>query len=78
NTLLIYPDSPQKTKYYQELVMRTFYLTSIDSNTAMYMVKTMLKTRDVFVDVRLTTLTMRDTPDEVRMAETLLQSHDQS
>ncbi|WP_433884340.1 secretin N-terminal domain-containing protein [Pseudomonas vranovensis] len=78
NTLLIYPDSPQKIKDYQELVMRTFYLTSIDANTALNMVKTMLKTRDVFVDERLNTLTMRDTPDAVRMAEKLLQSQDQS
>jgi len=78
NTLLIYPDSPQKTKDYQELVMRTFYLTSIDSNTALNIVKTMLKIRDVFVDERLNTLTMRDTPDAVRMAEKLLQAQDQS
>ncbi|AWY43945.1 secretion type II protein [Pseudomonas putida] len=78
NTLLIYPDSPQKLKDYQELVMRTFYLTSIDANTALNMVKTMLKTRDVFVDERLNTLTMRDTADAVRMAEKLLQSQDQS
>jgi general secretion pathway protein D len=78
NTVLIYPDSPQKIKDYQELVMRTFYLTSIDANTALNMIKTMLKTRDVFVDERLNTLTMRDTEDAVRMAEKLLQSQDQS
>ncbi|WP_285420051.1 secretin N-terminal domain-containing protein [Pseudomonas sp. efr-133-TYG-5] len=78
NTLLIYPDSPQKLKDYQELVMRTFYLTSIDANTALNMIKTMLKTRDVFVDERLNTLTMRDTEDAIRMAEKLLQSQDQS
>jgi len=78
NTLLIFPDSPQKLKDYQELVMRTFYLTSIDANTALNMIKTMLKTRDVFVDERLNTLTMRDTGDAVRMAEKLLQSQDQS
>lgn len=78
NTLLIYPDSPQKLKDYQELVMRTFYLTSIDANTALNMVKTMLKTRDVFIDERLNTLTMRDTPDAIRMAEKLFFSQDQS
>ncbi|SDT54015.1 secretin N-terminal domain-containing protein [Pseudomonas prosekii] len=78
NTLLIYPDSPQKLKDYQELVMRTFYLTSIDANTALNMIKTMLKTRDVFVDERLNTLTMRDSEDAIRMAEKLLQSQDQS
>ncbi|MGV8918049.1 MAG: secretin N-terminal domain-containing protein [Pseudomonas sp.] len=78
NTILIYPDTPQKVKDYQELVMRTFYLTNIDSNTALNMIKTMLKTRDVFVDERLNTLTMRDTEDAVRMAEKLLQAEDQS
>ncbi|MDE1164591.1 MAG: secretin N-terminal domain-containing protein [Pseudomonas sp.] len=78
NTILIYPDSPQKVKDYQELVMRTFYLTNIEANTALNMIKTMLKTRDVFVDERLNTLTMRDTEDAVRMAEKLLQAQDQS
>nr|WP_315492279.1 secretin N-terminal domain-containing protein [uncultured Pseudomonas sp.] len=78
NTVLIYPDTPQKLKDYQELVMRTFYLTSVDATTALNMIKTMLKTRDVFVDERLNTLTMRDTEDAVRMAEKLLQSQDQS
>lgn len=78
NTVLIYPDTPQKLKDYQELVMRTFYLTSVDATTALNMIKTMLKTRDVFVDEHLNTLTMRDTEDAVRMAEKLLQSQDQS
>lgn len=78
NTVLIYPDSPQKQKDYQELVMRTFYLTNMDANTALNLIKTMLKTRDVFVDERLNTLTMRDTPDAVRLAEKLFYSQDQS
>ncbi len=78
NTILIYPDAPQKLKDYQDLVMRTFYLTNIDANTAMSMVKTMLKTRDVFIDERLNTLTMRDSADAVRMAEKLFQAQDQS
>ncbi|CAE6904268.1 Secretion type II protein (Modular protein) [Pseudomonas marincola] len=77
-TILIYPDSPQKLKDYQDLVMRTFYLTNIDANSALNMVKTMLKTRDVFIDERLNTLTMRDTIDAVRMAEKLFQAQDQS
>lgn len=77
-TILIYPDAPQKLKDYQDLVMRTFYLTNIDATSALNMVKTMLKTRDVFIDERLNTLTMRDTVDAVRMAEKLFQAQDQS
>ncbi|WP_342246940.1 secretin N-terminal domain-containing protein [Pseudomonas sp. OTU5201] len=78
NTIVIYPDSPQKLKDYQDLVMRTFYLTNTDAATAMNLVKTLLKTRDVFIDERLNTLTMRDTPDAVRMAEKLFLAQDQS
>ena len=78
NTILIYPDSPQKLKDYQDLVMRTFYLTNTDANSALNLIKTMLKTRDVFIDERLNTLTMRDSQDAVRMAEMLLLSQDQA
>ncbi len=78
NTILIYPDSPQKLKDYQELVMRTFYLTSTDANSALNLIKTMLKTRDVFIDERLNTLTMRDSAEAVRMAEMLLLAQDQA
>ncbi|GAB3473751.1 secretin N-terminal domain-containing protein [Azotobacter salinestris] len=78
NTILIYPNTPQKLKDYQELVLKTFYLTNIDANTALNMVKTLLKTRDVFVDERLNTLTMRDTPDAVHLAERLFQAQDQA
>src|SRR5690606_11337291 len=78
NTLIIYPDAPQKLKDYQELLVRTFYLTSIDATSAMNLIKTMLKTRDVFIDERLNTLTMRDSQHAIRMAEKLLQSQDQS
>ncbi|SEP61410.1 general secretion pathway protein D [Azotobacter beijerinckii] len=78
NTVVIYPNTPQKLKDYQELVLRTFYLTNTDANTALNMVKTLLKTRDVFVDERLNTLTMRDTPDAVHLAEKLFMAQDQA
>jgi len=78
NTIVIYPNTPQKLKDYQELVLKTFYLTNTDANTALNMVKTLLKTRDVFVDERLNTLTMRDTPDAVQLAEKLFQAQDQA
>lgn len=78
NTIIIYPNTPQKLKEYEELVLKTFYLTNTDANTALNMVKTLLKTRDVFVDERLNTLTMRDTPDAVHLAERLFQAQDQA
>lgn len=78
NTIVAYPDTPQKIRDYQDLVLRTFYLTNTDAKTAQDLVKTMLKTRDVFIDERLNTLTMRDSAEAVRLAEKLFQAQDQS
>ena len=72
NTVMIYPDTPQKQRDYLDLTIRTFHLANTDAKTAMNMVKTLLKTKDVFIDERLNTLTMRDTPDAIRLAEKLL------
>lgn len=72
NTVMIYPDTPQKQRDYLDLTIRTFHLANTDAKTALNMVKTLLKSKDVFIDERLNTLTMRDTPDAIRLAEKLL------
>ena len=77
NTIVIYPNLPQKVREYQELHLRTFFLTNINAEVASDLIKTMLKTRDVFIDARLNTLTMRDTRDSIRLAEKLLLAQDQ-
>ena len=43
----------------------------------MPVIKTMLKTKDVFIDEKLNILTMRDSPDAIRLAEKMLQAQDQ-
>lgn len=76
NTLLIYPNTPQKTKDYQDLVIKSFYLANAEAKQTLNMLKTILKTRDIFVDEKLNLLVMRDTPDAVRIAEKLIASQD--
>lgn len=76
NTILIYPATQQKLRDYQELVIRSFYLENADAKQTLNLVKTMLKTKDVFVDEKLNLLVMRDTPDAIRLAEKLIAAHD--
>lgn len=76
NTVLVYPNTPAKQKDYQDLVMKTFYLANADVKQAGTLIKTMLKTRDVFVDERTNSLVIRDTPEAVRMAEKLIAAQD--
>jgi general secretion pathway protein D len=76
NSILIYPDTPVKTKVYQELVVKNFYLGNADAKQAQALIKSVLKTRDTFVDEKLNLLVVKDTPEAVRLAERLIGSLD--
>jgi len=76
NSMLIYPSTPQKLRDYQDLIMKSFYLENADVKQTLNMIKTMLKTRDVFIDEKINLLVMRDTPEVIRLAEKLVAAQD--
>lgn len=76
NTLLIYPNTPAKSREYKDLIIRNFYLGNADAKQTLNMIRTLVKTRDVYVDEALNLLIMRDTPEAVRIAEKLIQAQD--
>ncbi len=75
-TVLVYPNTPQKQREYQELVVKSFYLTNADVRQTANMIRTMVKTRDLFVDEKLNLLVIKDTPNAVRLAERLIAAQD--
>jgi general secretion pathway protein D len=56
--------------------VRTFYLANAEAKTVLTMLKTVLKTRDIYADDKLNSLTIRDTPDAIRLAEKLIAGQD--
>jgi general secretion pathway protein D len=76
NSVLIYPNTPAKTKDYQELVTRSFYLANADVKQAQALIRSLVKTKDIFADEKLNLLVIKDTPAAVRLAERLLESLD--
>lgn len=76
NTVLIYPSTPDKKREYQDLVLKSFYLANADAKQVAAMLKTMVKTRDVFIEDKLNLVIMRDTPEAVRVAEQLVALQD--
>ncbi|GAB7545372.1 secretin N-terminal domain-containing protein [Cupriavidus sp. 8B] len=76
NTVLIYPNTPNKQKDYQELMVRTFHLANTDAKMVANTLKTILKTRDVVVDDKLNMLIVRDSPEAIRLASRLVALHD--
>jgi general secretion pathway protein D len=75
-SVLVYPNTPAKQREYQDLVIKTFYLANADVKQTLNMIKTMLKTKDVYIDEKLNLLVMRDTPEAIRLAEKLIAAHD--
>lgn len=73
---LVFPNTQQKLKDYQDLMIRSFYLTNGSAKQVATLIKTMLKTKDVYVDERLNMLVMRDTPEVIRIAEKLIAGND--
>ena len=76
NTMLVYPATATKVREYQDLVIRSFYLENADVKQTQSMIKTMLKTKDTFIDEKLNLLVIRDTPDVIRLAENLISVQD--
>jgi general secretion pathway protein D len=76
STVLIYPNTPAKARDYQELVVKSFYLANSEAKQALNLIRTIIKTRDIYIDEKLNFLVMRDTPDNVRLAEKLVSNHD--
>lgn len=76
NSILIYPKTPAKAKDYQELEARSFVLANVDVKQALNLVKTVVKTKDIFVDERRSLLVIRDTPEAIQLVQRLLESLD--
>jgi general secretion pathway protein D len=75
-TALIYPNTPQKLREYQDLVVKSFYLVNADVKQTANLIRTILKTRDIFVDEKINLLVMKDTPNAIRLAEKLIAAQD--
>ncbi|HRE15851.1 MAG TPA: general secretion pathway protein GspD, partial [Rhodocyclaceae bacterium] len=75
-TLLIYPNNPGKKAVYQENIVKSFYIGNADPKQTMNLVKTMVKSRDVFIDEKLGLLTVRDSLENIRIVERLIAAQD--
>ena len=78
HTIVVYPNTPEKQREYQEQIVRVFYLASAEAKGAAAFLKSMLKIRDPFVDERSNMLALRDSQDNIQLAERLVALYDAS
>lgn len=76
NSVLVFPNTPQKISDYRQLSVRSFYLANADAKKVAETLKAILKTENMVVDEKLNLLVMRDSPDAIRLAERLIAVQD--
>ena len=76
NTVFVYPNTPQKLREYQELVVKGFYLSNADVKQTANMIRTLVKTRDIFIDEKINLLVLKDTPAAIQLAQRLIAAQD--
>jgi len=78
HTIIVIPDNPQARRDYEDLVIRTFYLSNGDAEQVTNVVRTMIEARNVFPLKALNAITIRDTADKVQIAEKIIEANDKA
>jgi general secretion pathway protein D len=76
DTIIIVPKTKPKMDQYQDLVMKTFYLNNARAKDAVNLLRAMLDTRKVHVNEVLNAITVRETPEKVKLVEKILAAND--
>ncbi len=81
-TAIIIPDTPVKRLQYEVNAIKTFYLSNLNAQDVLNSLSAMLRNQyrppNIIIDKNLNTVTIRDTPTTIRLAEKLLQNWDKS
>jgi general secretion pathway protein D len=76
DTILVIPKTKQKLDQYQDLMIRTFYLSTAKAKDMVNLLRTMLETKRIFVNEDLNAIVMRDSADKVKLAERIILAND--
>jgi general secretion pathway protein D len=75
-TILIAADSPANRKTYEDLVIRTFFLSNADVTEVANSLRSLLQTTRISVNKAENSVTLRDTADKVAIAERIVEQND--
>lgn len=81
-TVIVVPDNPMKRLQYEENAIKIFYLSNVVAqdvqNGLLAMLRSSYKTPNIIADKTLNSLTIRDTPAVIQLAEQLIRRWDKA
>jgi general secretion pathway protein D len=75
-SILIAADTPANRKTYEDLVLRTFYLSNGDITDVSNALRNLLQTTRIYPNKAENSITLRDTADKVAIAEKIIEQND--
>ncbi|MEW6089104.1 MAG: secretin N-terminal domain-containing protein [bacterium] len=76
NSMVVVPKKGERIKNYQDMVIRTFYLTNAEAKDIINLLRTMIQTKQIFINERLNAIVLRDTKENIDMAQQVIEAND--
>lgn len=74
--LVVSPDTKQKQEQYQDLMIRTFYLSTAKAKDMALLLKSMLDSKRMHANEQLNAIVIRDQPEKLELAEKIILAND--
>jgi general secretion pathway protein D len=77
-TVIVVEDTPQNRRDYEDLVVKTFFLSNADVKDINNMLRALIDARRIATNEQLNSVVIRDTADKVAIAERLINANDKA
>ncbi len=78
HTIMLFEDNRQKHTEYDDHVIRTFYLSNAETQEIQTLLRSLLETRRVAENKNLNAITLKDTPEKIKVAERIIKANDKA
>ena len=76
DTIIIIPKNKAKMNQYEDLVVKTFYLNNAKAKEVVNLIRSMLDIKKVHVNDILNCITVRDTPEKIKLIQKIINAND--
>jgi general secretion pathway protein D len=76
DTIIIIPKNKSKHDQYQDLMVKTYYINYAKSKDIVNLLRSMLDVKKVYVNEVLNSVTIRDTPEKIKLVEKVIAAND--
>ncbi|MFH1288475.1 MAG: secretin N-terminal domain-containing protein [bacterium] len=76
NSMVVVPKKGDRLKNYQDVVIKTFYLTNSEAKDMINLLRTMIQTKQIFINERLNAIVLRDTKENIDTVRQIIEAND--